>query len=344
MISPRISTRQLAELCRRLATALEAGVDARTVWNREAERASGRAARDRIGRINGAVHQGDTLAEGFARTGNYFPDLVRELVAVGEQTGHLPDVLHQLADHYDLRLKLRREFLSAVSWPLVQLALALGVIGLLILVMGIIGDIRGQTIDILGFGLVGPRGLLIYVGFLAGVAAVLGFLGYCTRRGMVWTRPVQRLAMRLPKIGRVLQTLSTARFAWSLSLALGAGMDVRRAMKLAMSSTRNARYTDRIQTVDDQIALGNSIYDSLRAGGVFPPDFLDSVAVGEESGNLVESMERVSRAYHDQARAALGVLNTLLGVVVWLIVAALIIAMIFRLFSFYLGVLNEAMP
>jgi len=344
IFSPRISTRRLAELCRRLATSLEAGIDARTVWAREADRASGRAARDRIGRINEAVQQGDTLSEGFARTGNYFPDVVRELVRVGEQTGHLPEVFRQLADHYELRLKLRREFLSAITWPLVQLILALAVIGLLILVMGIIGDIRGQTIDILGFGLVGPKGLAIYLGFLAGVAALFGLVVSCIRRGMVWTRPVQRLVMRVPKIGRILETLAMGRFAWSLSLTLKAGVEVRRAMKLALSSTRNARYTDRIEAVDGELSLGHSIHDALRAGAVFPVDFLDAVAVGEESGNLVESMAHLSRIYHEQARAALGVLNTLLGVVVWLIVAAFIIAMIFRLFSFYLGVLNDAMP
>jgi len=343
IFSPRISTRRLAELCRRLATSIEAGIDARTVWARETDRASGRAARDRIGRISEAVQQGDTLAEGFTRTGDYFPDVVRALVGVGEQTGHLPEVFRQLADHYELRLKLRREFLSAITWPLVQLILALAVIGLLILALGIIGDIRGETIDILGFGLVGPKGLAIYLGFLAGVAAVLWLLWHCIRRGMVWTRPVQRLVMRLPKIGRVLETLALARFAWSLSLTLKAGMEVRRAMKLSLRSTRNARYTDRIEAVDGELSLGHSIHDALRAGAVFPIDFLDAVAVGEESGNLVESMAHLSRAYHEQARAALGVLNTLLGVVVWLIVAAFIITMIFRLFSFYLGVLNDAM-
>jgi type II secretory pathway component PulF len=209
--------------------------------------------------------------------------------------------------------------------------------------MGIIGDIRGETIDILGWGLVGPKGLAIYVGFVAGVAAVFGVVVSCIRRGMVWTRPVQRLVMRVPKIGRILETLALARFAWSLSLTLDAGVEVRRAMKLALRSTRNARFIDRIEAVDGELSLGHSIHDALRAGVVFPIDFLDALAVGEESGNLVESMAHLSRAYHEQARAALGVLNTLLGVVVWLIVAAFIIAMIFRLFGFYLGVLNDAM-
>jgi len=340
--SPRIRTKRLAELCRRLAISLEAGIDARTLWAREADRASGRAARDRIARISQAVRQGDTLAEGLARTGDYFPHVMRELVDVGEQTGHLPEVFRQLADHYEMRLGLRRDFLAAAAWPLVQLGLALTVIGLLILVMGIIEGIRGEPIDVLGLGLVGPQGLLIYLGVLAGVGAVLWLQWHCIRRGMVWTRPIQRLVMRIPKVGRALQTLALARLAWSLSLTLEAGMEVRRAMKLALRSTRNAHYTDRIETIDAELSAGNSIRDALGAGGVFPLDFLDAVAVGEESGSLVESMALLSRAYHQQARAALATLNTLAGFVVWLIVAALIIAMIFRLFSFYLGALNDA--
>jgi len=342
IFSARISTRRLAQLCRRLATSLEAGVDARTVWAREAERATGPAARRHIGTIKEAAQAGDTLADALSRTGNYFPELLCELVAVGEQTGQLPEVFRQLADNYDLRLKLRREFRAAIAWPAIQLVLALAVIGLLILAMGIIGEVTGQTIDILGFGLVGPSGLAIYLGFLTAVGVCFALVLAAVRRGMVWTRPIQRLVMQIPGLGPVLRTLALSRLTWSLSLALEAGMDVRPAMKLALRSTRNALYTDRLPTIDAELAQGNSFHDALAAAGVFSLDLLDAVAVGEESGRLVESMALLSRGYHEQARAALKVLNTIAGVVVWLIVAGMIIALIFRLFSFYLGVLNEA--
>ncbi len=335
--------RSLAGLCGRLATSLEAGIDARTVWAREAERATGPAARRALGLLRESVDRGDSLADGLARTGDYFPELLRDLVEVGEQTGRLPEVFRQLAENFELRLKLRREFRAAIAWPVLQLGLASGVIGLLILAMGIIGDITGHTVDILGFGLVGPRGLAIYLGFLGAVAACFGGAVFAIRRGMVWTHPIQRLVMRLPGLGRVLQTLALSRFTWSLSLALEAGMEVRRAMRLALRNTGNVRYTGRVDVIDAELAAGHSFHDALAGSGVFPLELLDAVAVGEHSGRLVESMELLSRAYHHQARTSLAVVNTLAGMVVWLIVAGIIIAMIFRLFSFYLGALNQGL-
>ena len=74
-----------------------------------------------------------------------------------------------------------------------------------------------------------------------------------------------------------------------------------------------------------------------RAAGGFPADFLESVYVGEQSGNLVESMAHLANLYQDQARAALNVLATVAGFAVWAVVAAIIIFLIFRLATFYLG-------
>ena len=87
---------------------------------------------------------------------------------------------------------------------------------------------------------------------------------------------------------------------------------------------------------------GNSIYEAFCAAGGFPADFLESVHVGEQSGNLVESMAHVSNLYQDQARAALNILAAVGGFAVWAAVAAIIIFLIFRLAMFYVGALSGA--
>ena len=98
----------------------------------------------------------------------------------------------------------------------------------------------------------------------------------------------------------------------------------------------------RIGQIDDQIAAGNSIYEAFSAAGCFPSDFLESVHVGEQSGNLVESMAHLSGVYQDEARSALDVLGTVAGFSVWFGVAAIIVFLIFRLAAFYFGILNNA--
>ena len=120
-------------------------------------------------------------------------------------------------------------------------------------------------------------------------------------------------------------------------------MDVRQAIRLSLRSAHNARYTDHIPAIDarGRIAAARSTrrFSSTRD---YPVEFLDNIRVGEESGNLAESMELLSRQYHERAAAALKVITMLAGFAVWMVVAAIIIVMIFRLAFFYINTINSA--
>ena len=344
IFSPRIRLKSLAALCRRVATAWLAGVDARTIWARESQNARGRAAHQCFGAISQAVNQGESVAGALATTGRFFPSFFHEMVKVGEQSGHMGEVFAQLAEFYQDQAQRRRMFVGAIAWPMLQLFLAVAIIGFLIWATGLIGKMTGVPIDILGVGLVGERGLAIYLGIVATVAVVLIVLVQAVVRGLAWTRPIQRAILRVPVIGPAFQTLALARLAWSMYQTMNAAMEVRQALQLSLRSTNNARYTDLIERVDADIAEGNSVHHAFSATGRFPPDFLDALEVGEHSGQLVESMGVLARQYHDQARSALATLTTVAGFAVWMLVAALIIVLIFRIFLFYLGAITDALP
>jgi type II secretory pathway component PulF len=342
LFSPRVSTKHLAQLCRRLSTLLGAGVDIRTVCQGEVERSQPAALRARIAEINTAVHRGDSMTEAVEATGDFFPSLFREMVRVGDETGHLSEVFGRLAEHYEEKLRLRRMFLSAIAWPMIQLAIALSVVGFLIWIMGVIGGMTGFTVDPLGLGLVGTRGLVAYLVFLGTIGVLIFIVIRAASRGLVWTRPIQRAVLRIPALGGPLRTIAVARLAWCLHLTMEAGVPLRRAMSLSIRSTRNARYTDHEKRIDQSISAGNSIYESLLDTGAFDHEFLDAVRVGEDAGRLVESMGHLSNQYHERASVALKTLTTFAGFGIWALVAILIILLIFRLFSFYLGALGGA--
>ena len=174
LFSPRISTRELAQLCRRLAISVDAGIDARTMWGKEAQRAKGQL-RSRLEIISQAVNQGESLRNSLRGTGEFFPVLFREMVDVGEQTGKLEAIFAQLADHCQEKLKLRRQFLAVITWPMIELIASIGAIGFLIWITGVIrGPNPGtDSFDPLGLGLYGKRGLAIYLAFVFFVAAVV---------------------------------------------------------------------------------------------------------------------------------------------------------------------------
>ncbi len=342
LFSPRISTRELAQLCRRLSISVDAGIDARTMWGKEVQRATGQL-RSRLEIISQAVNQGESLRNALRGTGEFFPVLFREMVDVGEQTGKLEAIFAQLADQCQEKLKLRRLFLGVITWPLIELIASIGAIGFLIWITGVMrGPNPGpDSIDLLGFGLYGNRGLAIYLAFVSAVAAVVWLTILAISRGLAWTRPIQHAIMRIPALGKALETLALARLAWSLSATLQSGMEIRRALKLSLASTNNARYTDKIETIDREIEQGNSIFEAFTQAACFPADFLDAIAVGEQSGKLDDAMTTLSRQYHEQAQFAIKTINTVAAFLVWMIIAGIIISMIFRLAFSYFGLINN---
>jgi type II secretory pathway component PulF len=341
--NPAIGLRELAQFCRRLSVALEAGVDLRKALAREAGGRASRAASERFETLRLETNRGRAFSDAVERTGDFFPPLFREMVQVGEETGKLPEVLRHLAEHYELQLQLRRSFLSSITWPLMQLTAAILIVGFVIWILGIIGSVTGQTIDILGFGLIGNRGVAIYFTLVGLVVLGAAVVIRAAAQGRLWVRPVQLAAVRLPVLGPALRTLALSRLAWALHLTLDAGMDLRRAVPLSLRSSRDPRLADTSERVVYDIGRGREITEAMADTGAFPRDFLDAVEVGERSGRLPEQLGLLSAQYQDQARGALSTLTTAAGFGVWMLVAALIILLIFRLFNFYLGTINEAL-
>jgi len=336
----RISLKELAALSRRLSVQLTAGVDLRRIWLHEVEAARG-ATRRRYADIRETIAGGDSLTQALATTEGFFPPLFCELVDVGEQSGHLAEVLRSLAENYEHQITLRRKFRSEMSYPMLQLTLALVIVGVLIWAMGFIGQMTGTTVDILQFGLVGTRGLTIYLSFLAAVGVGGFILWQKIRGGVLWTRPLQKLIMRVPALSGALNTLALSRLTWSLSITLSAGMELRQALALSLRSTHTAHFVEQIDPIWRSIRGGSELYEAMTETGVFPARIVDAIAVGERSGQLAETMELLSEQYQDEARAALTVLTRLAGFGVWVMVAGLIIFLIFRIFSFYTGMLES---
>lgn len=336
MFSAQIGLRPLAQLCQRVGTSLKAGVDVRKVWKREAERGS-MGYRGRLTRISEAIDQGETLSDALATVDGFFPPLFREMAKVGEKTGRLDEVLLRLAKHYEHLQTLRRAFGVGILWPALQLTIAVLVIGVAI---GLLGWIGGEENDILGFGLVGTRGMLIYFSIVAVIAAI----GFFLVRGLLqgkFSSALMSPLMHIPGLGPNLRTMALARLTWSMALAIEAGMDARHSLRIALQSTRNSHFTRHTKQVDRAIARNQEIHESLRETGAFPDEFLDSVEAGETAGRLAESMTVLSKQYEDRARTASSALTVVAAIGIWGIVAAFLIFMIFRVFFFYLGLIER---
>ncbi|MCO6048048.1 type II secretion system F family protein [Aeoliella sp. ICT_H6.2] len=342
--SPHLSGKRLSDLCHRLATGLAAGVDIRKVWKREAENAPGRM-REQFQSVQHDIEQGEPFATSLAKTGNLFPRLFLQMVDVGERTGQTAEVLNKLERHYRVRHELMRTFLGLLAWPMIQLIMAVFIIGLLIWILGALDarDLDGKPIDPLGIGLIGTRGVIIYANLVLATTLAIAAAVAAMRRGALWLRPVQRFVTKLPGIGSAIQKICLAQLAWTLHLLLNVEMDLRQLVPLVLLSTGNDYYIQHRKQMVADVQAGLPLHLAFANSGAFPPTFLDALAVAEESGQISESMARLANQYEAEAESAMKYLAVAAGIAVWVLVATLIVLMIFRLFIvFYLGPIKQA--
>ncbi|MHC2070675.1 type II secretion system F family protein [Bremerella sp. T1] len=343
LFSPRIRTDHLVQLCRRVGNQLQAGVDIRRVWLREAERAFGYQKHMMV-EISDFLNRGGSLPDAVNRTGEYFPKLFRQMVELGDATGHIDRVFLELADQYEHQIQLRRSFRSVIAWPTIQLVLAILIVGGLIYIMGWVSKGTGSKIDPLGFGLVGTQGAIEYFA-IVGMIVFSGFILYLMwSRGKFAVLQLDRLVMNIPWIGTPIRTLCLSRMAWALALTLKGGMEIRQAMRLSIDATRSQYYRQFSDTIDRDLIAGEEVHDALRRTRIFPPDFLDVVETGEIGGTLAESLDVLSVQYQQKARDALNTLANIAGVIIWMMIIGLIVAVIFKLFfAVILGPYYEAL-
>jgi type IV pilus assembly protein PilC len=337
LLHPQLSNKALTELCHRLAVETDSGIDIRRTWQREAEMARGRF-RPYFTEVRDAVAHGDSLTAALARTGGVFPQLFREMAHVGEETGTLGQVFRRLESHYRHQMQAQRIFLSAIAWPLIELTFSIFVIGALIWILGMLPT----PVDPLGFGLVGTRGLIIYLAFIAAVGLGVTGVILAVKRGLLWTRPLQQAIMRLPGIGAAIQKIALSRLTWALHLLMNVDIDLRRVVPLVLRATGSDYYTRHTDQIVTDVGAGHPLHIALGRSGAFPASFLDALAVAEESGQVVESMDRMSKRYEEEAEIAVKAIAVIFGIMVAALVMGIIIFMIFRLFGFYVGGLNKA--
>lgn len=339
MASPRlIPTARLAETLHRLSIALSAGVDLRKAWASETERTPARY-RSTMASVNEALAAGDPLAEAL-QASNAFPPLVVGMVTVGEQTGHEPETLRSVAAVLDRQLRTARSLRGKLAWPAFQLSVAIAVIGFLIFIAGVLKDASGNPIDLLGLGLTGFSGLLIYLLLLA--AAGVG-LWFGLKRALASWRShglVRQVLIRVPVLGHAATSAEAALWCRAAGLAAGAGLDAGRLVDLA-SSVAPGLAVDRDELVD-QLRGGHTLAEALRDSGRFPPLLCEGLAVGETAGTTDTVLARLADDFDDEAARGFTMAAQAAGGGVWVIVAGMIIFVIFRLFSGYIGMLTDA--
>jgi len=321
----------LIELCHRLRISLSAGLRLSDVFRQLATRGSA-PVRPLASRIFQRLEDGENLGVALQPETNALPPLFLAMADLGEQTGHLPEVMQELEHYYVQQQKYRRQLRKSSFLPGVQLVVAVGVVALLIYILGAIAESRGtRPSEVLGFR--GTGGAILFLLCAAGVVVtIVGAYFFCTR-AFSNRATVDALLLQLPVIGPCVQALVVARFALAMHLTLDTSMPLADALRLSFQATGNAAFADQAHAVIDAVQEGDELTVALSRGRLMPGDFLTMVAVAEEGGKLVEVMRHQAAHYQEEAERRLRGVTRLASSFMWVGYAALMIMGIFRIAS-----------
>jgi len=342
IFSRRLSLAELIELCRVMRHYLGAGLTLPDVFRQQAKRGPARV-RATAARIGQHLADGGDLESALAQETAVFPPLLLALASVGEHTGMLPEVFTDLEKYYLQQQRLRRSFLTAIAWPMIQFCLAIVTLTVLIFFLGVIRDSNADgafQYDPLGLGLFGAGGAATFLGIVVGVL-VGGYLLYrLAARALARNATFAGVLLRVPVIGPCLRSLALGRFCMALRLTTETGMPVADALRLSLRATDNDAFIAATGSVQSAVRKGRDQTLALTKTRLFPEEFLHILAVAEESGRLGEVLQHQTEHYQEESSRRLKVVAYLASGGVWLLVGAIIITAIFTLYLGYFKMLS----
>lgn len=297
LFQAKVSVPDLALISRQIATLVGSGLPIEQSLLAVAEQTEKPRLQKMLMAVRSKVVEGYTLAEGMRDFPQVFDELYCAMVAAGEKSGHLDEVLERLADYTEQRQQTRSQIQQASVYPGVLTVVAIAVIAFLLasVVPEIVDQFADQGQELPGVTLflialsdfVRAYGVLLVV--LIG-GAILGFQAALKRSKFRYS--VHRRLLYLPFFGRIIRGVNTARFARTLSILTASAVPLLDSLKITASVMSNLRMREVVEEACDRVREGTSLRASLGDSRLFPPMMLHMIASGEKSGELEEMLRR----------------------------------------------------
>ena len=267
------------------------------------------------------VEEGSTLAAAMARHPRVFDQLYANMVEAGETGGILDLILQRLSTFIEKIVKLKRDVISAMIYPSAVIVLA--VVAVAVIMVVVIPQFENIFLGLLGPGeqlplptrivtgisgfLAGWGGLVILVVIIASAVAIRFY--YRTSGGK---RVIDRILLKLPIFGGILQKIAVARFSRTLSTLLSSGVPILQSLDITARTAGNVIIEEAIIKVRIGVERGESFVEPLKATEVFPHMVAQMVGIGEQTGALDAMLGKIADFYEQEVDAAIANLLTLM--------------------------------
>ena len=339
----KIKPGDIAVFSRQMATMIQAGIPLIQSFDIVSKGQTNQRMKELIEAIKKDVESGLTLAESLRKHPVFFNDLFCNLVDAGEKSGSLDMMLDKVASYKEKVETIKKKIKKALAYPMAVMVVAfLVTAGLLIFVVPQFESLfKGFGADLPAL----TRGVITlskwfesywYLIFGAIFGMVFGFK-YALDHSAKFAHTIDRVMLKLPVLGSILEQAAIARFTRTLSITFAAGLPLIEALKAVGGATGNIIYAEATDIIGEEVSSGQQLHLAMENTKLFPSMVIQMIAIGEESGTLEQMLSKVADFYEEGVDNAVDALSSLLEPIIMsilgVLVGGLVIAMYLPIFK-----------
>jgi type IV pilus assembly protein PilC len=339
----KIKPGDITVFSRQLATMIESGIPLVQAFDIVAKGQSNKRLKTLIETIKSDVETGLTLAEALIKHPAYFNELFCNLVDAGEKSGSLDVMLDKVATYKEKIETIKKKIKKALTYPIAVMVVALIVTaGLLIFVVpqfeslfkGFGADLPAMTAAVVAMS----KFMQAYWYYIFGaLGALIYALIYTKNHSVNFAQNMDRIMLKLPVIGPILEKAAIARFTRTLSITFAAGLPLVEALKSVAGATGNIIYSKATDQIREEVSTGQQMNVAMENTHLFPNMVIQMVAIGEESGALEKMLGKVADFFEEDVDNAVDALSSLLEPIIMsvlgILVGGLVVAMYLPIFK-----------
>ncbi len=333
----KFKTKKLSIFCRQLSAMLTSGVNLVRAIHILMNQEENREARKVLREIYDELQRGNAFSDALLHKPGTFPPLFISMVAAGEASGNLDIIMQRVADHYAKEAKLKNSISSAMVYPIILcFGMILVIFVIFVAVLPMFEELFEGVEEIptfTAFLMNTSKVFKEYWPFIAlGLAAIVGIIAF-----LIHTPKIRflydRIKCRMPKIGKLISTIYTARFARTMSNLFASGMQMVDCIEKSVDTLNNKYISKLFIDVVEDVKKGDSLSVSIAKTKVFENIFVSSIYIGEESGRIDEILEKNADYYDEEADSAVKKLVSLIEPVIIIIIGILVMMVLAGVFT-----------
>ena len=338
-----VKAKDIALFTRQLATMMKAGVPLLQAFDIVGRGAVNPRLTKLLGDIRSDVETGTSLSAAFRKHPMHFDALYCNLVEAGEAGGILEALLERLAIYQEKTLAIKSKIKSALMYPISVLVVAFVVV--VVIMIKVIPAFK-EVFSSFGADLPGPTLLVIAMSeffvtwwpVLFGVMAGGGYMFMQTwKRSTKMQMVMDRLMLRIPVFGALINKSVIARWTRTLSTMFAAGVPLVEALDSVGGASGNAVYAEATVKIQRDVSTGSALTTAMQSTGVFPNMVIQMSSIGEESGSLDHMLAKAAEFYEeevdDMVKGLSSLMEPIIIVVLGTIIGGIVAAMYLPIFK-----------